>query len=279
MKDLIVNVGATGVEIVADVYLTTRWCQMCPKACCAVNCCLEDAGESAFTLKYEISGNCVHVRCSYEPRDLAYLGPPRVGMVTELKSGMHEVEWFGRGPHESYRDRYLSAKVGKYKGRILDQTWKYVRPQENGNKWDTRWMKLSKAAGDAAACRSLLVKAETPSPCLAMQCHRYALKDFEGPMSQKRVVRSLTTPALDWLESTFCGKGSAVAPTFTPEGQRPKYGGQLAARPETTLCIDAGQNGLGCVDAWSPLTTPLPQYVIGADESFEWAFSLHPIAR
>ena len=53
------------------------------------------------------------------------------------------IEWFGRGPHESYWDRKSSASIGKYKGNVWDQTYKYIRPQETGNKTDVRWMTLS----------------------------------------------------------------------------------------------------------------------------------------
>lgn len=278
-EKLKVNATAIGVEITAELVTRTRWCQCCPKACCCVQCCLDEAGESNIMLKYEISGSRVRIYATFEPRELTHYAPPRVGLLTELVPGFHEVEWFGRGPHESYRDRHTSQRVGKFKGTILDQTWKYVRPQENGGKWDTRWMKLSKAPGAPGACRGLLVKADTPTPTLAMQCHRYKLEDFDGPLSQPHVVESLVAPVTGWVASTLCGAGGAVAPTFTPEGQAPKYGGLLVPRPETTLCIDVAQNGLGCVDSWSPATTPLPKYMIKKDEKFEWAFTLEPLTH
>ena len=56
--------------------------------------------------------------------------PMRVGFTTTLVDGFEEVEWFGRGPHESYQDRYASARVAVHQGSILEQTVKYVRPQE-----------------------------------------------------------------------------------------------------------------------------------------------------
>mmetsp|Transcript_54974 Transcript_54974/g.170645 ORF Transcript_54974/g.170645 Transcript_54974/m.170645 type:complete len:1119 (-) Transcript_54974:41-3397(-) len=277
MRDLAVSATALGVEIIAPLEMRTKWCQCCPRTCHAVNCALRDVGESDLTLKYEIAGHRVRIYANFEPRKLSYLGPPRLGLATELSPGLQKVEWYGRGPHESYRDRYLSQRVGKFKGNILDQTWKYVRPQENGNKWETRWMKLTKASNAPGACRGLLVKADAPSPALAMQCHHYRLEDFDGPLSQKSTVESLVAPATDWVSSQLCGGSDAVAPTFAPEGQIPKYGGQLVPRPETTLCVDVTQNGLGCVDSWSPLTEPLPQYVVRKSESFEWAFTLEPL--
>ena len=54
------------------------------------------------------------------------------------------IQWYGRGPWESYWDRKTSAMVGLYEGTIADQYYPYVRPQENGNKSDVRWARLSK---------------------------------------------------------------------------------------------------------------------------------------
>lgn len=69
--------------------------------------------------------------------------PPlaRVGLRTALPSNYDEVEWYGRGPHESYEDRKESAFVGIYKGKVEDQHFMHVMPQENGNKTDVRWVK------------------------------------------------------------------------------------------------------------------------------------------
>merc|ERR1712157_416639 len=88
--------------------------------------------------------------------------PQRVGFRGRLSEGFETVEWFGRGPHESYVDRYASARVGHFQGNILDQTFKYVRPQENGNKLDTRWMAMKRAKSSGNA--GLLIASCAPSP-------------------------------------------------------------------------------------------------------------------
>ena len=50
------------------------------------------------------------------------------------------VEFFGRGPHENYCDRKVSAKLGVYSGKIADFEHDYLVPQENGNHCDTRYL-------------------------------------------------------------------------------------------------------------------------------------------
>lgn len=70
--------------------------------------------------------------------------PPlaRVGMKLALPNSFSQVEWYGRGPFESYDDRKESAFIGKYNGLVKDQHFAYAMPSENGNKTDVRWLKL-----------------------------------------------------------------------------------------------------------------------------------------
>ncbi len=70
--------------------------------------------------------------------------PPlaRVGLRTALPNSFDEIEWYGRGPYESYEDRKESAFVGIYRGTVEDQHFPHVMPQENGNKTDVRWVKI-----------------------------------------------------------------------------------------------------------------------------------------
>ena len=72
---------------------------------------------------------------------------PRIGVVMTAPAGLDRLEWFGRGPHESYIDRRAGAPVGLYAGRVADQYVPYIMPQEHGNKTDVRWMALSDAKG------------------------------------------------------------------------------------------------------------------------------------
>lgn len=66
----------------------------------------------------------------------------RFGMKMVLPKGFEYVEYYGRGPIENYQDRNYAAHVGKYKQPISDAFFPYVRPQENGNKTDVRWLKI-----------------------------------------------------------------------------------------------------------------------------------------
>ena len=67
---------------------------------------------------------------------------PRAGIQFEMARGFERLEWFGRGPHESYWDRKSGAPLGRYASSVDEQYHRYVVPQENGNRTDTRWFAL-----------------------------------------------------------------------------------------------------------------------------------------
>ena len=67
---------------------------------------------------------------------------PRLGVRLTLASDFEHLEWFGRGPHESYCDRKAGASVGRYRGEVRQQYYPYIVPQENGNKEDVRLLSL-----------------------------------------------------------------------------------------------------------------------------------------
>lgn len=72
---------------------------------------------------------------------------PRVGMQALIPGEFRHVEWYGRGPHETYWDRKTGAAVGLYRSTV-DELWTpYVEPQENGNRTDVRWVQFANAAG------------------------------------------------------------------------------------------------------------------------------------
>ncbi len=72
---------------------------------------------------------------------------PRVGLAMSLPAGFERFCWFGRGPHENYRDRNAGTPVGVYESTVDEQYVPYIYPQEYGNKTDVRWATLTDADG------------------------------------------------------------------------------------------------------------------------------------
>jgi beta-galactosidase len=71
---------------------------------------------------------------------------PRFGMQTTLRAGFDNLAWYGKGPQETYWDRQ-DARVGVYRGRVRDQYFDYIKPQETGNKEAVRWLALTDPQG------------------------------------------------------------------------------------------------------------------------------------
>ncbi len=64
---------------------------------------------------------------------------PRFGMQMVMPVAFSNIEYYGRGPIENYADRNTSAFIGHYTSIVEKEYWRYVRPQESGNKTDVRW--------------------------------------------------------------------------------------------------------------------------------------------
>jgi beta-galactosidase len=115
------------------------------------------AGSARFVTTYTMAGDgSVAVIGELTPLKDDLPPPIRVGLSYALPTSMKMVEWYGRGPHESYVDRKTSAAIGLWRGAIAEQNHDYMRPQDTGNKVDVRWMELS---GDG---RGLRVTGDTP---------------------------------------------------------------------------------------------------------------------
>jgi len=68
---------------------------------------------------------------------------PRIGFQMEIDSAYQNIVWYGRGPQENYIDRFTGAAMGIYESEIDRFITPYVRPQENANRIDTRWLTFS----------------------------------------------------------------------------------------------------------------------------------------
>jgi beta-galactosidase len=94
---------------------------------------------------------------------------PRFGMQTTLRAGVDNLTWFGKGPHETYWDRQ-DARVGLYHGKVRDQFFDYMKPQETGNKEAVRWLALTDKEG-----KGLLAVGE---PLLSANALHYTTEDL-----------------------------------------------------------------------------------------------------
>ena len=73
---------------------------------------------------------------------------PRFGCEFMLPAETENVKYFGYGPMESYSDKRLAAVLGEFKSKVKDQHEPYVRPQENGSHFGSKWAQIYSTAGE-----------------------------------------------------------------------------------------------------------------------------------
>ncbi len=104
---------------------------------------------------------------------------PRFGSVITLPVAFDNYEYYGRGPVENYVDRKDAAMLGIYQSKVQDQYVPYLRPQENGNKTDVRWLILTDDDGFG-------LKVEALQPMGVTALHN-ASEDFDPGMTKKQM--------------------------------------------------------------------------------------------
>lgn len=157
------------------------------------------------TYDYHVFGSgdvhlAVNVRCvGHWPEQL-----PRVGLSCAVPGSFQQVEWFGRGPHESYADTRQAALFGHYAADVDDLLTDYLFPQENGNRHQCDWVALRDEHG-----RGLLVVGH---PRFDFSAHWQTPEDFEKARHRHELPRRpFVTLNLDHAQagigSASCGPG------------------------------------------------------------------------
>jgi beta-galactosidase len=68
---------------------------------------------------------------------------PRLGIAASFPGTGADVEWFGLGPGEAYRDTGQAARTGRYRSTVAAMQTPYVFPQENGNRRHVRRARIT----------------------------------------------------------------------------------------------------------------------------------------
>ena len=100
---------------------------------------------------------------------------PKYGMQIEIPKQYDNFTYLGKGPHENYNDRNLSADVGLYKESVSQDYHMYIRPQESSNKTEVRWFSLTNSNGKG-------FKISGVSSNLSVSAWPYTTKDIEDAL-------------------------------------------------------------------------------------------------
>ena len=134
----------------------------------------------------------------------------RFGMSIQMPKQYNQVEYYGRGPIETYCDRKDSEFLGVYKNKVNDEYFEYIRPQESGNHVDVRWFSVIDNSG-----KGLQFYSNAPMEASALPYTNDMIDD--GMHKDKAWGR---------------------------------HSGDLIPSGMTTVHVQQKQLGLGCVNSW-----------------------------
>ncbi len=87
-------------------------------------------------------GGAVDLRL-YAQKDPEFPDLPRFGLRLFLPESFQEYTYCGMGPQECYRDKHRAARHGRFSGKCSELHENYLRPQENGSRYDCDYVTLS----------------------------------------------------------------------------------------------------------------------------------------
>lgn len=140
----------------------------------------------------------------------------RFGMQMSIPGEFNKMTWYGRGPHETMLDRKTGAVIGIYSGLVEELITPYVKPQENGNRTDVRWVAMTNKIGNG------LLVSDVGGTHLSTSAWPYTMEDLESSTHDYELPRreSITfnidykqqgvggdIPAISALHSKYILKG------------------------------------------------------------------------
>ena len=98
---------------------------------------------------YHISpSGAVRMSMNIKPTGAAPRTVPHIGMLLRLDNSLNHASWFGLGPDEAYADKRAAQRIGIWSADVDELHTPYEVPQENGNRMDTRWLRISDQRGE-----------------------------------------------------------------------------------------------------------------------------------
>ncbi len=151
---------------------------------------------------------------------------PRFGVQFMMPAGFEMLEYYGRGPVESYIDKRHASWEGQFKTTVTDHFEHYVRPQENMAHIDTLWMGVTCAAGQGLYALSTDAR-------FSFNCSHFTPHDLTDVRGHDfdLVPRRETVVNIDYRQtgigSNSCGP--ALAPQYRLSKTEFRFGVRLLA--------------------------------------------------
>ena len=199
--------------------------------------------ETTHQTVYTINGDG-QIRIENTLNETEYPGDaPRVGMRMQISKDFSSVLYYGRGPWENYQDRKSSTFVDVFKSSVSNFYVPYVRPQENGNRTDVRWMALMNS-------------------------------DENGLLIASPSQKGLSVSALHMPNEDFDISNDLDYSKENKNANFSKHTIDIKEQNLIQLNIDLEQRGLGGDDSWG--AKPQEKYQIKGNKKQQYTFYLIP---
>ncbi len=130
----------------------------------------------------------------------------RFGMQMSIPAEFNKMTWYGKGPHETMLDRKQGAAIGIYSNFVENLIHPYIRPQENGNRSDIRWISMINKNGFG------LLISDIGGTLLNVSAWPYTMEDLERANHNHELPRhDIITLNIDYNQQGVGGDIPAFA--------------------------------------------------------------------
>ena len=229
------------------------------------------------TTKYTIhSDGKLRIHTKSTPKGPAPETLPRVGLEMTLPRDLNICQWLGLGPGQTYRDMKEARQVGVWKFALDDMMYMYEMPQENGNRTDTRWVRVSNERG--IGIKAILERTDTQAETVNNSSVDQTTNDSDSRSSEDHHVLSLLEGAkLGDREKgkTRSGFDFSVSKFTAYDLDRAQHPHELqSTNGGVVFRIDDDHHGLGTAACGPDV---LDQYKLKM-RTFDFSVSLEPIS-
>lgn len=124
----------------------------------------------------------------------------RFGLTFEMPRTFEHVEYFGLGSHENLNDLKTHTTTGVYSDNVDNMHVPYIKPQDNGNRTEVRWLKITNKEGKGLTIKQLEDK-------FSFSIHHYTQKLLQKALHQEDLSDQNTTFVS--IDGFMRGTGSA----------------------------------------------------------------------
>ena len=124
----------------------------------------------------------------------------RFGLTFEMPRTFEHVEYFGLGSHENLNDLKTHTTTGVYSDNVDNMHVPYIKPQDNGNRTEVRWLNMTNKEGKGLTIKQLEDK-------FSFSIHHYTQKLLQKALHQEDLSDQNTTFVS--IDGFMRGTGSA----------------------------------------------------------------------